>query len=189
VRDLTAVLHTGAVEQTSTELYSAVLYRERLRPGPGWWAVVAGGVAMISLAYGSVLGSLIGWAVAAGTAGLAVIGFWRASPLVTVTSEGVKCGSANLPAVCIGGVDSLDRAQLQTARRGRDERVGDRAYQVLPAWMSAHAVLIRVTEQPTSEGLHEIDPHSAWIIGTRHPEKLLQAIAALEHPLHGHTGR
>jgi hypothetical protein len=183
VPDLTGVLHTGVVKQNS-----AVLYRERLRPGPGWWLVLAGGIAMISLAYGSVLGSAIGWAVAAGTFGLAVVGFLRASPLVVVTAEGVQCGSANLPAVCVGAVESLDRDQLQTARRGLDDRAGDRAYQVLPAWMSAHAVLVEIAE-PSDRDEALADPHTAWVIGTRRPQELRQVIATLEHPLSGRAGQ
>lgn len=181
MRDLTGVMHTGVVKQTSS-----VLYRERLRPGPGWWLVVAGGVAMISLAYGSVLGSTIGWAVAAGTAIVAVFGFLRASPLVVVTPEGVGCGLAHLPCACIGTVHTLDRDELRSARRGLDERAGDRAYQVLPAWIATHAVLVQIVQPSTGGETHDVDPHSAWIIGTRHPDKLRQAITALAHPLHAH---
>lgn len=144
-------------------------FRERLLPGPTWWLVVAALVAMIAIAYGAALGTTIGMVVAVGVSVISVVGFVRASPHIEVSATSLRCGRAELPRQDIDDVRLVDRSELTTIRRGQDPCVGDRAYQVLPAWLGRSAVLVSLRGGQ--------DPHTAWLIGTRRPQELAAALS------------
>lgn len=151
-----------------------VLYRERVKPGMAWWLVLAALVAMISIAYGAALGTTIGVAVAVVFSVAIFWGVYRASPLVVVDETGITCGAAELPSATRGAVRVVDGGELSTIARGMDPSVGDRAYSVLPAWGPRRAVVVHV-EDPS-------DPHTAWVIATRHPNRLTAALSHSTDP-------
>lgn len=143
-------------------------YRERVQPGMSWWLVLACLVAMISIAYGAALGAAVGIAVAIVFAVTLTWGLYRASPLVVVDEAGLRCGAANLPSSAMGELRIVDGGDLSTIGRGRDASVGDLAFSVVPAWGPRRAVVIRV-DDPS-------DPHSAWVVATRDPQRLADAL-------------
>lgn len=147
---------------------SDVLYRERVRPSKAWWLILASLVAMISIAYGAALGTAIGVAVAILFSVTITWGVLRASPLIVVDGRGVACGDALLPMAARGSTRIVAADALSTITRGMDDSVGDRAFTALPAWGPRQAVVVQVTDPS--------DPHSAWVVATRHPERLTNAL-------------
>ena len=63
----------------------------------------------------------------------------------------------------------MTRDEIAAIRRGHDTAVGDRVFVVLPAWMARSAVLLSIADPG--------DPHSAWLVATRHPDELISALA------------
>ena len=145
------------------------LYRERLTPGVTWWLVVASIVAMVAIAYGAALGATIGWVVGAGLGVIAAVALLRSSPVIEVFDDRIRCGRAVLPLGTLMDPRVVDTDQMAAIRRGHHEGVGDRVYQVLPAWLARTGVLIELID--------EQDPHSAWLVASRHPDALHAALS------------
>ena len=143
-------------------------YFERITPGIGWLALAGVFIVMIAIAYGAALGSMVGLVVAVGTTALALVGFWRSSPTVQVTTTGIQAGRAHLPASAIGEVRTVRGEELVRIRRGQEAQLGAALYSVAPPWSPATAVLVTVTDTA--------DPHAAWLIATRHGAALEAAI-------------
>ena len=146
-------------------------FRERLLPGPVWWLVVAGLVAMVAIAYGAALGSSIGMIVAATLGVPAGIGLWFASPVLAVDAYGLHCAHATLPSNLIGAHRLIRGRELDAARRGHDPQVPTSSYVVMPSWAPKSAVVLEV-EDPD-------DPHRAWIVASRRPVDLQAALIGL----------
>lgn len=157
------VLHTRRMAN------AAPLYRERLLPGPAWWLVVAAVVAMIAIAYGAALGSGIGWIVGAGLVGIVAVGLVRSSPVIEVFDDRIRCGRANLPRDFALKSSIVEPDRMSVIRRGHDATVGDRVYLVVPAWFAKQGVLVDLAD--------DVDPHSAWLIASRHPATLHEALS------------
>lgn len=147
----------------------APLYRERLLPGVMWWLFVAAIVAMIAIAYGAALGAAIGWTVGAGLGVIAAVALVRSSPVIEVFDDRMTCGRARLPRGLVGDPRIIEPDHMTAIRRGHDATVGDRVYQVLPAWFAKAGVLIDLMD--------DHDPHSAWLIASRHPIALHAALS------------
>lgn len=147
------------------------VYRERLLPGPWWWIVIAALVAMVAIAYGAALGTSVGIISAIALTGIAVAGLWFGSPRVLVDASGLRCARATLPSTAIGDSRVLVGPELQSARRGQDADVPLTAYVLAPSWAPESAVAVHVLDPG--------DPHPVWLVATRHPEKLAQALADL----------
>ena len=147
----------------------APLYRERLIPGVMWWLVVAGIVAMIAIAYGAALGSTIGWTVGVGLGVIAAVALLRSSPVIEVFDDRLRCGRAVIPLGNVVDPRIIEPDQMSAIRRGYHEGVGDRVYQVLPAWLAKAGVLMDLVD--------EQDPHSAWLVASRHPDALHAALS------------
>jgi hypothetical protein len=147
----------------------APLYRERLLPGVMWWLFVAAIVAMIAIAYGAALGAAIGWIVGAGLGVIATVALFRSSPVIEVSQDRIRCGRAYIPRDVVLDPRIVEPTNMTALRRGQDKAVGDRVYQVLPAWFSSSGVLMNVVD--------DLDPHSAWLIASRHPNALLSALS------------
>jgi hypothetical protein len=143
------------------------LHRERLLPGWGPWVVAAGLVAMISVAYGAALGGRSGLAVAL-VAGLLVTALLvGTSPVIRVDESGLCAGRARLPRACVSGASVLDREALVALRApGADAR----AFTLLRPWATSRAVLVSLDDPD--------DPHPAWIVSSRHPDRLVAALTA-----------
>ncbi len=148
-----------------------VRYRERLLPGPLWWLVVAALVAMVAIAYGAALGTGIGVITAVALGAIAVAGLWFGSPTVTVDDRGLQCGRARLPRSAIGDSFALTGDELRAARRGHRSELPASTYPVLPVWSPQSALAIDVTDP--------VDPHPAWLVGTRRPREFDAAISEL----------
>jgi hypothetical protein len=164
------MLHTQRVLDTAgSENRSTVLYRERVLPSFAWWIVVAALIAMVSIAYGAALGSRIGLIVGSGLVVLAALGLIRSSPVIEVSSHTIRCGRASIPRALVTHIARVDGPRIATIRRGHDPNLGDRTFQVLPAWFSRSALVLQVDDPG--------DPHSAWLIATRHPDRLEQILS------------
>lgn len=146
-----------------------VRYRERVIPGFSWWIVVASLVAMIAIAYGAALGTGIGVLVAIVLGPIAIVALIRSSPVISVTEHEVACGVAALPSGTWRQPRTVVGAELTSIRRGHAADAGDRVYQVVPAWYARTGVLLPLDDAS--------DPHSAWLIATRHPDRLTAALA------------
>jgi hypothetical protein len=136
---------------------------------PRWWVlvVVAIPVTMLAVAYGSAYGNGVGLAV--GLIGGVIAGWllWISAPVITMDAEFLCAGSARLPTASIGGAELVDRAQIRALRGpGSDARV----FVVLRPWSARDGVLVNLDD--------ELDPHPAWLLSSRHPQRLLDAIAA-----------
>lgn len=145
------------------------LYRERLIPGVMWWLVVAGIVAMVAIAYGAALGATVGWVVGAGLGAIAAVSLLRSSPIIEVFDDRLRCGRAVIPRGDLVDPRVVGTDQMSAIRRGHHEGVGDRVYQVLPAWLANAGVLMELMD--------EQDPHSAWLIASRRPDALHAALS------------
>lgn len=162
------MLHTTRVREPGRSP-STVLYRERLVPGLWWWLVVAALVAMIAIAYGAALGGTTGMVVAVGLGVIAIVVLVRSSPLVEVTHEGLRCAKASLPRESWHSPRLVGTQEMSTVRRGLDDSVGDRAYHVVPVWLGRRGVLVPIND--------DVDPHTAWLLASRHPDALLEALS------------
>ena len=145
------------------------IYRERLIPGPIWWIITASLVAMVAIAYGAALGAAIGYATGLGLGVIAVIALLRSSPTIEVRPDRLTCGRAWIPTSQVKDASRVGRDRITAIRRGHDAGVGDRVFVVLPAWMARSAVLLTIVDPE--------DPHSAWLVASRHPDELVAALA------------
>jgi hypothetical protein len=149
----------------------AVRYRERLRAPIRWWVVAALLVASVFVAVDVPVGPRVSLpvtaVVAAGTAAL-LVRISRAE--VVVDAGGLRAGRATLPPWAIGDVEPLDAAATRRLR-GPDADV--RAYDLQRPWV---ATAVRVTVADPA------DPTPYWLVATRHPAELAQALSELADP-------
>ncbi len=147
---------------------AALPYREVLLPRPWVWLMPIGFAAFLGVAYGYAYGSAAGWLVGLATASALLA--WLA--LGTRTSVAVDAGTvradrAQLPARYIGRVRPLDP---QATFRARTAAADPRAFLMLRPWASASSVVMEVTDPA--------DPHPYWLISTRRPQRLADALVA-----------
>ena len=142
-------------------------YRERLLPHWWVWIVALIPVAMLAIAYGSALGTGAGFLVGGLGTATTVWLLWISAPVTTVTSAGLEVASARLPLASIGDVSVVDRAGIVSLRGpGGDARL----FIELRPWSASGAVLINLDDAE--------DPHPAWLISTRHPDRLQETLNA-----------
>lgn len=140
-------------------------YRERLRVPVSWWAVGLFFSVSFATAVGFALGpmvSLVGGALVA--LAIVVALWWYGSVLVSVDAEALRAGDAVLEWQWAGTVRVLDAAATR-------ERLGAAA--------DPNALLVTrgyVRTAVEVEIADEADPHPYWLISTRHPRELAQAI-------------
>lgn len=140
-------------------------YRERLHPSPLLWLAPAGLAAFLGVAYAYALGPLPGVVTFAILLGLGLWVVGRTAALVEVDDEVLRAGRARLPLEFVGRVRALDEAASALARgRGGDAR----AYLLLRTGYARTSVAVEVTDPR--------DPHTYWLISTRHPDQLTSAI-------------
>lgn len=149
-----------------------VAYRERLVPPVSWWLLAFALAASIGIAYGHFLGATVGWLT---TIVVTAILFWllwsRAAPLVRVDELVLRAGPARLPLAYVGDVRILDAAATVHLR---DTQVS--AHLCLRPAVTDRAVAVVVTDPD--------DPHPFWLVSTRRPEVLADALTAARnwHP-------
>lgn len=143
------------------------VFRERLIPG--WWvfAFALAFVGLIAVAYGAVLGTVLGIALflLAGSGAVAVIII--TSPVVRVDADGIQVGAARLPRHCFGPVEVLDPSALAALRAGGARSMAT-AFTVLRPSRSRSAVRVTIADPE--------DPHPAWIVTSRDPSGLACAL-------------
>lgn len=147
------------------------LYSERLLPSFWPATVILALIAMLAIAFGAAIGAAFGWALFAALlviTGTAVI---MGAPVIRVDERGLHAGPALLPWSGIGTATALDREQARAAR-GVDA-VASR-FTVLRTWHAPTAVLVEVND--------EQDPHPAWLLTSRHPLRLTEALSARPTP-------
>ena len=142
-------------------------YRERLVAPPSWWIVVVA----FGLVWGWIMLVASNLPIAIGAAILATVVsgalVWSyGSVVVEAGPDGLRVGSAHLPAVTVGGVEALDPPAFR-------ERLGPKAD--ARAWLKTRPYVesgIQVVVADPS------DPAPYWLVSSRRPEALA---AALRH--------
>ena len=148
--------------------YSALPYAEVLAPRLWSWIMPVGFGACLGIAFGAAYTPTVGWLVGGLTAALLVTWValvWRTR--IEVDSQEVRADRARLPARYIGRVRPLDRDEAFAART---HQADPRAYNVLRTWATHTSVAFEVTDPQ--------DPHPYWLVSTRRPEALADALVA-----------
>lgn len=149
-------------------------------PGVWWITVAVLIVAMVSVAYGAALGAGVGWIVFVVGAGLVVAGTRAATTTIVVDDRSLRIGRALVPLTALGPVRVLTSDDMARARRGLDPQVYDTVFTRQPPWGPSQGIWVQVTD--------DSDPHSGWLVASRHAEDLRQELTEAIAGCHGHTG-
>lgn len=138
---------------------------ERLWPGPAGWAFVLGFAVVVTVALVPV-DVVVAGVVGAVVGVVGVFAAVRTSPPVRVADGVLTAGRASIPVDLLGRATALDRAGV---RRALGPGSDARTYACLRSWIPG-GVLVEVVDPQ--------DPTPAWLISTRDPEGLLEALTA-----------
>lgn len=141
------------------------IYRERLWASVWWFlstALVIPGGLLIFLPINEIAGIVAAIVLYGIAVGLLLWG----SPVIAVTDSEFIAGRAHLPLAVIGEVRgySGDAATLE-----RGQHLDARAWLLIRGWIGSVV---------TIELLDPEDPAPYWLVSTRHPEKVIDAIVA-----------
>lgn len=143
------------------------LYRERLIPGVGMFIatlLLVPAVTLVLYAINAQIALPVGIAVYVITAAT----LFLLSPTVSVIGDRLVAGRAAIPVAQLGEIELLGDAALRAAiGPGLDAR----SFMLVRGWIHRG---IRI------ENIDPADPAPQWIITTRHPQKLADAIAAAQ---------
>lgn len=142
-------------------------YRERLLPAWWVWLILGGLVTMLAVAYGAALGSTVGWTVAAALTAIGSSFLVLTSPRLVVDHGEFRVGHARLPDWAIADVRVCDREAVRELRGSTGDA---RLFTVLRSWSAPGAIVVDIADPA--------DPHPAWLVSSRHPEALRQALSA-----------
>jgi len=140
------------------------MYRERLWPGPWAWAGALSLPTVLAIAYGAAYGLVIGGILWITALTLAMIGMVATTPLIEVTEDSLRAGRARIPRQVLTRGSSLVGEQTRRALRQGPADL----FTLVRMWSTDQSVLIEVTDPA--------DPHSAWLISSRHPLDVLDAL-------------
>src|SRR5690606_2428644 len=139
--------------------------RSRLLPGVGGGAAARGSAAVRGIALWAA-SHAIALGVGALAAAAGVVALWWTSPVVAVADGELRAGRAHVPVGLLGQVTTLD-AEAMRVQLG--PRLAARAYVCLPAWpLTREHVRLEDPQDPT--------PY--WLVSTRHPQRLADALRA-----------
>ena len=140
------------------------LYRERLWPAP-WLFISTALVIPASLLVFLPIDSRVGVIAAIVLYAGCVVALLLGSPLIEVTETEFRAGRARLPISVVGAITAYrgDEAQLE---RGR--RLDARAWLLIRGWISP---VVKV------EVVDERDPAPYWLVSTRQPDAVIDAVA------------
>jgi hypothetical protein len=145
-------------------------YDERLRVPLRWWALATMFVGTMLLAF---LVSTPLWLAGAGTAVLLALAvtvlLGYGSARITVSDGELRAGRARIPLTQIGDVQALDPAATRSLA-GRDADA--RAYLLIRPYLR-RAVRVDIADPE--------DPAPYWLLGTRRPARLQQALTVHTH--------
>jgi len=148
-------------------------YSERLWPGPVLLIMSVVVIAPVAIAYGAVFGAALGWTLGILIIGLAWAWLLGSAPLIRVDERVLRAGRARLPREFIANPIALDGRGISHERAHGDVRT----FMVLRPGTTRHAVLLDVTDPA--------DPHPRWIVQTRRPQALIEALATPPMDTHG----
>ncbi len=138
---------------------------ERLVPSFGWWLFapgIAGVAAIVFLPIGP-------WAAAAAAVPVGILvaaGLWSLAAHVEVTSETFRAGRARIERRYLGEVSVLDAAGVRALMGPQSDA---RSHVLHRPWVSG-AIRVEVTDPR--------DPCPFWLVSTRDPRGLADALAA-----------
>ena len=135
---------------------------------------------MMSVAYGAALGTLVGLIAFAVGAGLVLVGTRAATDTIVIDDHALGVGPARVPLAALGAVRILTSDDVARARRGLDPQVTDTAFTRLPPWGPSQAIWVEVTD--------DSDPHSGWLVASRHAEDLGRELSEAIAVCHPRTG-
>lgn len=143
-------------------------YRERLSAPVSWWLAAVG----FALVWGWVFWVVTTWPITITVTLLLIAagGFlvWKyGSVLISVDADGLRVGQAHLEPQFIGEATALNRAAY---RLKLTTQADARAYLMTRPYID-HGVAVSV-DDPT-------DPTPYWLISSRNPEALAEALATL----------
>jgi hypothetical protein len=142
------------------------IYRERLWPAP-WVFIATALVIPASLLVFLPISQLAGIICAIVLYGAIVTTLLATTPLVEVTDSEFVAGRAQLPRAAVATAEAFDGTEA-TAERG--QRLDARAWLLLRGWIPG---IVRVElDDPT-------DPTPYWLVSTRHPRRLAEALSSL----------
>lgn len=140
-------------------------YRERLIPGPGLFAalfLLTPAVALVTIAFNRVIAIPIGLAVYAAVMIVLVV----SSPVISVTDGVLTAGRAKIPVSQLGQIDLLGSDALKRALGVEGDA---RDYLFIRGWIHT-GVRIEIADPA--------DPTPHWILTSRRPQALADAIRA-----------
>jgi Protein of unknown function (DUF3093) len=146
---------------------SSPAYAERLRIPLSWWLITAAGLFVLWLVVGAATGGVpaLVFTLAVTVPVVAVLVRYGAAPVV-VDDETFTAGRARIAREHLGAAEALTGEEARLAR-GRD--CDPRAYLVLRPYLSG-AVRVALTDPA--------DPAPYWLVATRRPERLAEALGA-----------
>jgi energy-coupling factor transporter transmembrane protein EcfT len=146
-------------------------YTERLFVPLRWWVQGVMFVATLWLALVVAVPGAWAWSLTAAILALLALAFVAYGSATIVVEDGhLRAGRARVEAAYLGSAEPLD-AEASRRIAGRDADA--RAYLLLRPYLK-RAVKVEIVDPA--------DPAPYWLLGTRHPEGLASAIAALSGP-------
>ena len=142
-------------------------YRERLWPAPWLFistALVIPASLLVFLPIDTTVGIIVAIVLYLGCVGLLILG----SPVIEVTDSQFIAGKARLPLQLVGAVEGFSG---DAARLERGQRLDARAYLLIRGWVDP--VVKVAVDDPA-------DPTPYWIVSTRRPSEVAEAIAAVK---------
>lgn len=149
-------------------------YAERLTVPLRWWVQGIMLVATLWLAVVVATPGVVAWSVTAVALALLALGMLSyGAARVRVTGGELHAGAAHIATEHVGAVHVLD-AEAMRLQAGRDADA--RAFLVLRPYLK-RGVRVDLTDPA--------DPTPYWLISSRHPDRLAEALAAARRPVTG----
>jgi len=146
-------------------------YDERLGVPLRWWVQGVMLVASLWLALVVALPGALAWVFSGiALALLAALLLSYGSPHVIVRDGWFRAGRARIEAIHVGNVEALD---AEETRRVSGPEADARAYLLLRPYLK-RAVRVEITDPA--------DPAPYWLVSSRNPDQLAQAVRALADP-------
>ncbi|UUL75765.1 DUF3093 domain-containing protein [Pseudarthrobacter sp. Fe7] len=141
-----------------------VIYREKLWPNAWIW-VIAAGVSAAGILVFAPISMTAGYTAALVLLAIITALLVLSTPAITVTADALTVGRATIERRFVGGIEQF-RSGEATAERGT--RLNGLAYLCIRGWIDP-VVKIEITDPA--------DRTPYWLASTRHPERLMAALA------------
>ena len=138
-------------------------YEERLRVPLWWWLVGAGLVLSVLLAVYAFLDAWLTVTLVALAAAIVVVGLLSWTLRIRVDEQGLQVGRHLLETAYIGDAETAE---------GDISAATDADSFILTRPFVPRKVRVRIDD--------DADPHPAWLISTRNPTRLVEAIRAIK---------